>query len=79
MIGSPTVSANISGVNATAQASSALSSTGISTIIPRSRSGASEATSRVTLAPSDVPPTTAASTPRWSSSPTTSCAKKPIP
>ena len=41
--GSPTVSATISGVNATAQASSALSSTGISTTIPRSRSGASDA------------------------------------
>ena len=39
--GSPAVSATISGVNATAQASSALSSTGISSTIPRSRSGAS--------------------------------------
>ena len=77
--GSPTVSAIISGVNATAQASSALSSTGISTTIPRSRSGASDATSSVVFAPSDVPPTTASSTPRWSSSATTSWAKKPMP
>ena len=76
--GSPTVSAISSGVNATAHASSALSSTGISTTMPRSRSGASDATSSVALAPSEVPPTTASSTPRWSSSPTTSCANKPI-
>jgi hypothetical protein len=76
--GSPTVSATSSGVNATAQASSALSSTGISTTMPRSRSGASDATSSVVLAPSDVPPTTASSTPRWSSSPMTSCAKMPM-
>ena len=60
--GSPTVSATISGVKATAQASSALSSTGISSTIPRSRSGAAEATSSVVFAPSDVPPTTASST-----------------
>ena len=38
--GSPKVSANSSGVNAAAQAGIALSSTGISMIIPRSRSGA---------------------------------------
>ena len=37
----------------------ALSSTGISTISPRTRSGARSATSRETLAPSEVPPTTA--------------------
>ena len=79
MTGSPTVSATISGVNATAQASSALSSTGISITMPRSRSGASDATSSVAFAPSDVPPTTASSNPRWSSSATTSWAKKPIP
>ena len=60
--GSPKVSATISGVNAIAQPSSALSSTGISITMPRSRSGASDATSSVTLAPSDVPPTTASST-----------------
>ena len=56
MIGSPKVSATISGVNAIAQPSSALSSTGISITIPRSRVGASEATSSVALAPSEVPP-----------------------
>ena len=40
--GSPNVSATISGVNASAQPSSALSSTGISITIPRRRSGASD-------------------------------------
>ena len=50
------MSANSSGVKAAAQAGIALSSTGISMIIPRSRSGARAATSSVTLAPSEVPP-----------------------
>ena len=68
--GSPKVSANSSGVNAAPQAGIALSSTGISMIIPRSRSGASAATSSVMLAPSEVPPTTACSSSRWSSSAT---------
>ena len=40
MTGSPKVSATISGVKATAQPSSALSSTGISITMPRTRSGA---------------------------------------
>ena len=53
--GSPTVSATISGVKASAQPSSALSSTGISITMPRRRSGASEAASSAVLAPSDVP------------------------
>ena len=43
-------------MNAIAHASSALSSTGISITIPRTRCGASEATSSVVFAPSDVPP-----------------------
>ena len=60
--------ANISGANARIPASSALLSTGISTISPRTRSGASTATSSETLAPSEVPPTTAWGAPRWSSS-----------
>jgi hypothetical protein len=51
-------------VNASAHPSSALSSTGISTTMPRRRSGAAAATSSVTFAPSEVPPTTAPSTPR---------------
>ena len=52
-----------SGPKTTMPASSALSSTGISSTMPRRRSGARSATSRLTLAPSDVPPTTALSTP----------------
>ena len=71
-MGSPNVSAISSGVNAIAQASSALSSTGISITMPRTREGASDATSSVVLAPSDVPPITASSSSRWSSSATTS-------
>ena len=55
MIGSPKVSAHISGVKAIAQPSSALSSTGISTTIPRTRSGCAAAASSVVLAPSEVP------------------------
>ena len=62
--GSPNVSATISGVNASAQPSSALSSTGISITMPRSRSGASAAASSAVLAPSEVPSTTASSTSR---------------
>ena len=60
--------ANSSGPKARIPASSALSSTGISTIRPRTRSGARSATSSETFAPSEVPPTTAWSAPRWSSS-----------
>ena len=56
-------------------ASTALSRTGISTSSPRTRPGASTATSSETLAPSDVPPMTAWSAPRWSSSSTTCSAK----
>ena len=59
--------ANISGANAMIPASSALLSTGISTIRPFTRPGATTATSSETLAPSDVPPTTACGAPRWSS------------
>src|SRR4051794_30472023 len=55
------------GTNARIPASRALSSTGISMIIPRTLSGAAVATSRATLAPSDVPPTMACPAPRWSS------------
>ena len=58
---SPKVRANKSGVNTAAHAGIALSRTGISMIIPRRRSGASEATSSVMFAPSEVPPTTASS------------------
>ena len=57
--GAPSVSPSISGVKATAQPISAWSSTGISITMPRRRSGASEATSSVVLAPSEVPITTA--------------------
>ena len=46
----------MSGTNARMPATSALSSTGISTIRPLTRSGARTATSSETLAPSDVPP-----------------------
>ena len=59
-------------------ASSALSSTGISTNIAFTRFGVCLATVRVMFAPSEVPPTTALSIPRWSSSPTTCWAKKVI-
>ena len=65
--GSPNVSATISGVKASAQPSSALSSTGISTTMPRRRSGASAAASSAVFAPSEVPRTTASSSSRWSS------------
>ncbi len=63
--------ANMIGTKATIPASSALSSTGISTIRPLTRAGAVAATSSETLAPSDVPPITAWSAPRWSSRATT--------
>src|SRR4029079_18231411 len=63
--------ANMIGTSATIPASSALSSTGISTISPLTRAGADAATSSETLAPSDVPPITACSAPRWSSRATT--------
>ncbi len=66
------------GVKITLAASRALSRTGISTIIPRTRSGKRWAVSRVVLAPSEVPPITAFSISRWSSSPTTCWAKKVI-
>ena len=67
--GAPKVSPTSSGVKAIAQPSSALSSTGISTSSPRTRSGAATAASSVALAPSEVPPITACSTSTWSSSP----------
>ena len=60
--GAPKVSPTSSGVNAIAQPSRALSRTGISTSSPRTRSGAAAAASRLTLAPSEVPPITAWST-----------------
>ena len=77
MSGSPSVSAVISGVKASAQPSRALSSTGISMTMPRTRSGATAQTSSAMLAPSDVPATTAWSTSRWSSRPTT-CSPKNV-
>ena len=54
-----------------AAAGSAHSSTGISMTMPCTRSGASAATSRLTLPPKDTPPTTAFPIPRWSSSAST--------
>ena len=51
MIGAPNVSEISSGVNAIAHPSSALSSTGISITMPRTREGASDATSSVVFAP----------------------------
>ena len=59
------------GTKARMPATSAWLSTGISTIRPLTRSGAMTATSSDTLAPSEVPPITACSAPRWSSSATT--------
>ena len=55
-------------MNAIAQPSSALSSTGISISMPLTRSGAAAAASSVAFAPSDVPPITACFTPAASSS-----------
>ncbi len=72
MTGSPMVTATSNGANATALATSALSSTGISSTMARNRLGAIEATSSVMLAPRDVPPTTASSILRWSRRATTS-------
>ena len=69
--------ANISGPNAISPASRPLSSTGISSSSPRTRCGAMSATSRETFAPSDVPPITAWSAPRWSSSSMT-CSPKAV-
>ena len=60
--------ANMSGANAMIPASTALSRTGISSSSPATRSGSRAASSRETLAPNDVPPTTAAGASRWSSS-----------
>ena len=56
-----------SGVKVLTAAKMPLSMTGISTSRPRARSGASTANSRVTFAPSDVPPTTASLLPGCSS------------
>ncbi len=63
--------ANISGTNAAIPACRALSSTGISTISPWTRCGLFTASSSETFAPSDSPPTTAFSMPRWSISAST--------
>jgi hypothetical protein len=65
-------------VNASAHASSAPSSTGISMTMPRSRSGAKADASSAVLAPSEVPSTTASSTSRWSSSAIVCLPKKVI-
>ena len=65
--GAPKVRWTINGVKASAQPSSALSSTGISISSPLTRSGAATAASREVLAPSEVPPITAWSISRWSS------------
>ena len=64
--GSPKRSAISIGVKTIAAPSRALSSTGISMNSAPARSGWREASSRPTLAPSEVPPTTGASRPRWS-------------
>ena len=66
--GAPKVSPTSSGVKAIAHPSRALSSTGISISMPFTRSGAAAAASSAVLAPSEVPPMTALSTPAWSSS-----------
>jgi hypothetical protein len=70
--------ANSSGPTVSRPATVALSSIGISAIIPCIRSGAATATSSETFAPSEVPPTTAFSTSRWSSNPTVCSAKAGI-
>ena len=59
------------GTKVMAAAGRAHSSTGISITRPRTRSGAWAATSRLTLPPSDTPPMTASSIPRWSRRATT--------
>ena len=59
-----TRSASASGTNNAAAATMPFSSTGISSTRARTRSGAATAVSSATLAPSDVPPTTASSAPR---------------
>ena len=66
------------GVKISAAASRALSSTGISIIIARTRSGERWLSSRVVLAPSEVPPTTAWRISRWSIRDSTWRAKKVI-
>ena len=66
--GAPKVSDSSSGVKPIAQPSSALSSTGISISIPCTRDGSAAHASSVVLAPSEVPPSTALSISRWSSS-----------
>ena len=76
--GSPKRSPASIGVKMAATDSSALSSTGISTHIALTRSGASLATVEGVFAPSEVPPITACSMPRWSSRPTTCWPKKVI-
>jgi hypothetical protein len=66
------------GVKITATASRALSRTGISMNRARPRSGVRAANSRETFAPSEVPPTTAWSLPRWSTRAATWSAKELI-
>ena len=66
------------GVKNAATPVSALSSTGISMKRPRTFSGSRVASSSATLAPSEVPPTTAESRPRWSISFDTWRAKRGI-
>ena len=65
--------ANSSGAKVSSPATIALSSTGISTTSPSARSGCETATSSATFAPSEVPPITARSIPRWSSNATACC------
>ena len=65
------LAANISGTNARIPACRPLSSTGISRISPWVRCGQVAANSSETFAPSDIPPMTARSAPRWSSSAST--------
>ena len=66
------------GVKKPATPVSALSSTGISMNSPRTFSGSRVASSSATLAPSEVPPTTADSMRRWSISFETWRAKRGI-
>ncbi len=64
--GRPKRSPSISGVKKPATPVRALSRTGISMKSARARSGWRVASSSATLAPSEVPPTTAESSSRWS-------------
>ena len=57
---------SITGAKVATTPGSALSSTGISMKRPATRCGECVASSRATLAPSEVPPTIAASSSRWS-------------